>query len=125
MRIAFVNQPRDYMVASGAQRGSVSIVTWELARRLALEHDVVVYAPCAPGQAFEEQGANNLTFRRTPRALRNVHRSLDLLSGMLGSRLPYFTRDVYFAEYATAVARGLQRDPPHIIHIQTASQFVP
>ena len=78
MRIAFVNQPRDYMLASGAQRGSVSIVTWELARRLAAQHEVVVYAPCAPGQAFEERATNNLLFRRTPRALRNLHRSLDL-----------------------------------------------
>src|SRR5689334_21893881 len=125
MRIAFVNQPRDYMVASGAQRGSVSIVTWELARRLAARHDVTVYAPCAPGQAFEERGANNIVFRRTPRAFRHVHRSLDLVSGMLGARLPYFTRDVYFSEYVGAIARALQRDRPDVIHIQTASQFVP
>ena len=125
MRIAFVNQPRDYMLASGAQRGSMSIVTWELARRLAIEHEVVVYAPCAPGQAFEERGAHNITFRRTPRALRNVHRSLDLVSGMFGSRPPYFTRNVYFAEYVRAIARALQRDPPHIVHVQSAAQFVP
>jgi glycosyltransferase involved in cell wall biosynthesis len=100
-------------------------VTWELARRLAARHDVAVYAPCAPGQAFEEHGANNVTFRRTPRALRNVHRSLDLLSGLLRARTPYFTRDVYFAEYGRAIARLLQRDPPDIVHVQTVSQFVP
>jgi hypothetical protein len=35
MRIAFVSQPRDCIVASGIQRGSVAIVTWKLARRLA------------------------------------------------------------------------------------------
>jgi glycosyltransferase involved in cell wall biosynthesis len=125
MRIAFVNQPRDYMVASGAQRGSISIVTWELARRLAAHHDVTIYAPCAPGQAFEERGANGIDVRRIPRALRNMHRALDLLSGMLGVRTPYFTRDVYFAEYARALTRWLQRDPPDIVHVQTVSQFVP
>jgi glycosyltransferase involved in cell wall biosynthesis len=125
MRIAFVNPPRDFIVASGAQRGSVSIVTWELARRLGARHDVVVYAPCAPGQPFEERGADNITFRRTSRAWRNVHRSLDLMSGMFGNRPPYFTRDVYFSEYVTAIGRWLQRDPPHIVHVQMASQFIP
>jgi glycosyltransferase involved in cell wall biosynthesis len=125
MRIAFVNQPRDYMVASGAQRGSVSIVTWELARRLAARHDVTVYAPCAPGQPFEERGTNDVTLRRTPRVFRNMHRALDLLSGLAGTRLPYFTRDVYFAEYLRAITQRLQRDRATIVHVQTVSQFVP
>jgi spore coat protein SA len=124
MRIAFVNQPRDYMVASAAQRGSLSIVTWELARRLADQHEVTVYAPCAPGQTFEEQ-AGRLTIRRTPRALRRLHRALDLVAGMIGARPPYFARGAYFAEYFAAIARRLRRDPPHVVHVQTASQFIP
>jgi glycosyltransferase involved in cell wall biosynthesis len=125
MRIAFVNQPRDYMVASGAQRGSVSIVSWELARRLAARHEVVLYAPCAPGQVFEEQAADGLTIRRTPRSFRNVHRALDLVSGVLDVPRPYFARDAYFAEYANSIAAWLARDPPHIVHVQTVPQFVP
>jgi len=124
MRIAFVNQPRDYMVASAAQRGSISIVTWELARRLADQHEVTVYAPCAPGQTFEER-AGRLTIRRTPRALRSLHRLLDLATGMIGDRPPYFARGAYFAEYFAAIARRLQSDRPHVVHVQTASQFVP
>ena len=124
MRIAFVNQPRDYLVASAAQRGSISIVTWELARRLADQHEVTVYAPCAPGQAFEER-AGNVTIRRTPRALRRLHRALDLATGMLGDQPPYFARSAYFAEYFAAIARRLRRDPPHVVHVQTASQFIP
>jgi glycosyltransferase involved in cell wall biosynthesis len=125
MRIAFVNQPRDFIVASPAQRGSVTLVSWELARRLAVEHEVVVYAPCAPGQAFEERAEGRVTIRRTTRALRLVHRALDLGTGLLHLHPPYFTSRTYFAEYASAIARLLRADQPHVIHVQCASQFIP
>jgi glycosyltransferase involved in cell wall biosynthesis len=124
MRIAFISQPRDFISTSGIQRGSVGIVTWELARRLAARHDVAIYAPLAPGQALEERGLG-IVVRRIPRALRRVHRGLELASGILGSRTPYFTRSIYFREYIRAVAEWLEHDPPDCVHVQIASQFLP
>jgi hypothetical protein len=64
MRVAFVSQPRDPVFASGVQRGSVAIVTWELARHLAESHLVQVYAPQYPGEPREERAANGVTIRR-------------------------------------------------------------
>jgi glycosyltransferase involved in cell wall biosynthesis len=124
MRIAFISQPRDFIFMSGVQRGSVGIVTWELARRLAARHDVTIYAPRAPEQTLEECG-HGIAVRRIPRALRRVHRGLELASGILGARTPYFTRSVYFREYIRAVAQWLERDPPDCVHVQVASQFLP
>jgi glycosyltransferase involved in cell wall biosynthesis len=124
MRIAFISQPRDFICASGTQRGSVGIVTWELARRLASRHEVTIYAPLGPGQALEEQGGGVLV-RRIPGAHRRMHRALELGSTMLGARTPYFTRRFYFPEYIRAVIQQIQRDPPDCLHVQVASQFLP
>lgn len=124
MRVALVSQPRDVLFTSGVQKGSVGIVTWELARRLARRHDVVVYAPIAPGQAITEEG-EGVVVRRISRAYRQVHRALELASGILGLRNPYFTQPLHFREYAEAVAEWLRRDPPDCIHVQVCSHFVP
>ena len=55
LKIAVLNQPQDPIVAGEEQRGSVAIVNWELARRLAGHHDVTVYAPRAKGQPLIER----------------------------------------------------------------------
>jgi glycosyltransferase involved in cell wall biosynthesis len=123
MKVALISQPRDFIFTTGVQRGSVGIVTWELARRLARRHEVVVYAPLAPGQAIEEE-AEGVVVRRVSRAYRQVHRALELASGILGVRNPYFTQSLHFCEYAQAVAAWLRRDPPDCIHVQVASHFV-
>jgi len=123
MRVAVVSQPRDFIFSSGVQRGSVGIVTWELARRLARHHEVVIYAPLAPGQLIEEE-SEGVVIRRISRAYRQLHRTLELATGIVGARNPYFTRSLHFFEYAQAVASSLRRDPPDCIHLQVASHFV-
>src|ERR1700686_692429 len=65
MKIAIVNQPQDPIVAGEEQRGSVAIVNWELAKRLAERNEVTVYAPRASGQARTEHW-KNLEIRRVP-----------------------------------------------------------
>jgi glycosyltransferase involved in cell wall biosynthesis len=124
MQVAIVSQPRDAIFTSGVQKGSVGIVTWELARRLARRHDVVVYAPRAPGQALTEE-AEGVLVRRVARVYRQAHRALELASGLVGLRTPYFAQPLHFREYAQAVAEGLREDPPDCIHVQVASHFVP
>lgn len=124
MKIAFVCQARDYVSATGLQHGSVTIVTWELARRLAARHDVVIYAPLKRGQALEEE-AFGVRIVRIPGVRRTFHRGLDLLSGMAGTHPPYFMRASYFQEYARAIAKRLRADPPDCVHVQVASQFLP
>ena len=125
LRIAFISQPRDAIEASGTQRGSVAIVTWELARRLAQRHDVTIYAPLLPGQKHEELGPEAVLVRRIPHVMRRLHKAIDLATSLIGTHPPYFTRNAFFREYAAAVARELARDPPEIVHIQVCSQFIP
>jgi len=124
MKIALISQARDFISGSGIQNGSVAIVTWELARRLAERHEVIIYAPRGPGQPLEEQ-AFGLRIRRIPGVRRRFHRAIDMASGMIGSHPPYFMRRSYFQEYAAAIAECLRTAPPDCVHVQVASQFIP
>jgi glycosyltransferase involved in cell wall biosynthesis len=125
MRIAFISQPRDSVAATGTQRGSVAIVTWELARRLADRHDVTIYAPLVGNELAEERGPENVLVRRTPQAYRRIHKALDFGTSLLGMRPPYFSTPAFFREYGSAVASALARDPPDVVHVQICAQFIP
>ena len=124
-KIAFVSQPRDTVEGAEAQTGSVTIVMWELAKRMAREHGVVVFAPRAPGQATEETSRYGPRIRRMPLALRSLHKAMDLGTGGLRLRTPYFASALYFREYGMSVARELQRERPDIVHVQNSTQFLP
>jgi glycosyltransferase involved in cell wall biosynthesis len=123
-RIAFVSQPRDPLEAAESQRGSVTTVLWELATRIARRHETMVFAPRAPGQAAEESYRSLLGIRRVA-AWRSLHKALDLGTGILGWRAPYFASGAYFREYGLAVAKGLERYRPDIVHLQNHSHFLP
>lgn len=123
-KIAFVSQPRDPVAAADAQRGSVTTVLWELATRIARRHETLVIAPQAPGQPAEESYDSLLRIRRVP-AWRSMHKALDLGTGMLGWRSPYFASSAYFREYGLAAARALEPFRPDIVHVQNHSHFLP
>jgi len=124
-KVAFVSQPRDAVSATDTQTGSVTIVMWELAKRMARLHDVVVFAPCAPGQSTHETSARGPRIDRVPLTLRLFHRLIDLGTGALNSRTPYFASPLFFREYGLSVARRLERERPEIVHIQSCTQFIP
>jgi len=124
-KIAFVSQPRDAVGATDAQTGSVTIVMWELAKRVAREHDVVVIAPRASGQLLEETSRAGPRIRRIPLVLRLLHKAMDLGTGVLDLRTPYFASQSFFREYALGVARWLGRERPDIVHVQNCTQFLP
>lgn len=123
-KIAFVSQPRDPVAATGAQHGSVTTVLWELATRMAQRHETVVFAPRAPGQAAEECYGSLLGIHRVS-AWRSLHKTLDIGTGILGWRSPYFASRAYFREYGLGVARALKRYQPDIVHLQNHSHFLP
>jgi glycosyltransferase involved in cell wall biosynthesis len=123
-KIAFVSQPRDPVAAAESQNGSVTTVLWELATRIARRHETMVFAPRGPGQAAEESYQALLGIRRVP-AWRSLHKALDLGTGMLGWRSPYFASGAYFREYGLGVARALERYRPDIVHLHNHSHFLP
>jgi glycosyltransferase involved in cell wall biosynthesis len=124
-RIAFVSQPRDAVAAADTQTGSVTIVMWELAKRVARQHDVVVFAPQAAGQALEEVSRAGPRIRRIPLALRLLHKAIDLGTGALNLATPYFASRLFFREFALSVAHELRRERPDVIHVQNCTQFLP
>jgi glycosyltransferase involved in cell wall biosynthesis len=123
-RIAFVSQPRDPVAAAESQHGSVTTVLWELATRIAQQHETLVLAPRGPGQTAQESYRSRLSIRRLP-AWRPLHKALDLGTGILGWRSPYFSSAAYFREYGVAAARALARYRPDIVHLQGHSHYLP
>ena len=122
VKIAIVNQPQDPIVAGEEQRGSVAIVNWELAKRLAKRHEVTVYAPRAPGQARSERW-KNIEIRRVPFVAKLFHKAMQLLAGRLGTHPPYINSPLYYREYFMQVARELRTHPVDVLHFPQQLQF--
>jgi glycosyltransferase involved in cell wall biosynthesis len=122
MKIAIVNQPQDPIVAGEEQRGSVAIVNWELAKRLAERHEVTVYAPRAPGQARAERW-KNIEIRRVPFVAKRFHKAMQLLAGRLGTHPPYINSPLYYREYFMQVMRELRAHPLDVLHFPQQLQF--
>jgi glycosyltransferase involved in cell wall biosynthesis len=122
MKIAIVNQPQDPIVASEEQRGSVAIVNWELAKRLARRHEVTVYAPRAPGQAAFERW-KTIEIRRVPFVAKTLHKALQLLAGRLKANPPYINSPLYYREYFMQLARELRSHPVDVLHFPQQLQF--
>lgn len=122
MKIAIVNQPQDPIVASEEQRGSVAIVNWELAKRLARRHEVVVYAPRAAGQPALERW-KTIEIRRVPFVAKTLHKALQLVAGRLGANPPYINSPLYYREYFMQLARELRSRPVDVLHFPQQLQF--
>jgi glycosyltransferase involved in cell wall biosynthesis len=122
MKIAIVNQPQDPIVAGEEQRGSVAIVNWELAKRLAERHEVTVYAPRASGQTSVERW-KTIEIRRVPFVAKLFHKAMQLLAGRLRTRPPYINSPLYYREYFMQVARELRTHPVDVLHFPQQLQF--
>ena len=122
MNIAIVNQPQDPIVAGEEQRGSVAIVNWELAKRLAQRHQVTVYAPRAAGQPERERW-RNIEIRRVPFVAKQFHKAMQLLAGRIGTQPPYINSPLYYRGYFMRVARELQANPVDVLHFPQQLQF--
>ncbi len=122
MKIAIVNQPQDPIVAGEEQRGSVAIVNWELAKRLAGRHEVTVYAPRAAGQPPVERW-NTIEIRRVPFVAKTLHKAMQLLAGRLRTNPPYINSPLYYREYFMQVARELRAHPVDVLHFPQQLQF--
>ena len=122
MKIAIVNQPQDPIVAGEEQRGSVAIVNWELAKRLAQRHQVTVYAPRASGQPNQERW-KNIEIRRVPFVAKTFHKAMQLLAGRIGTHPPYINSPLYYREYFMQVSRELRAHPVDLLHFPQQLQF--
>jgi glycosyltransferase involved in cell wall biosynthesis len=143
MRIAFVHQPIN-TISPTNRSGSVEIITYEIARRLAENCEVIMYAKKGRYQK-EFEYDKGVQYRRVSTTFDEWYNyfsyavdKTDGLSGLNGlnrnfrralffrnAKRPFFASRWYYYNYALQVARDLRKEKCDIVHIQTFSQFVP
>lgn len=122
MKIAFVAQPWDALFFPN--QNSVGIWNYEVASRIAREHETIVYSRSRPSAQLAKLGFAH----RTVRAI-----SLDRLQSFSSKyqwfvrdrRRPFFSSWLFNLEYALQVAADLRHLNCDIVHIHNNSQFIP
>jgi glycosyltransferase involved in cell wall biosynthesis len=123
LKIGFFSQPFDD--CGPDPHGSLGIVTWELARRLARSTDVLVGAPLNSGRLAKET-CEGVRFIRVPlRADLKMLFLADRTLSLLKSHEPLVTRSFYYMLYAIRIARALSEHRCDVIHIHNFCQFIP
>jgi glycosyltransferase involved in cell wall biosynthesis len=123
LKIAFVSQPFDGV--RPPLQNSVGISIYELARRLARDHDVTVFTQhrTVCEEPIHEDGVH---YRYVPVELdRWLHRQYDRLSRWLRKGRVDFSSRLFYLPYALRVAAGLRRGRFDVIHLLNFSQFAP
>jgi len=124
MKIAFISQPWNKMIPP-VEAGSVAIWTYEVARRLAASHDVVVYGKASWRQQ-RVRHHEGIEYRYVwtgadARLLRMIGR----VPWARGSRRPLFSWWLYYLGYILQVAMDLQKRCCDVVHIHNFAQFAP
>jgi glycosyltransferase involved in cell wall biosynthesis len=125
VRVAIVSQPLDLVVADTGGDSSVTIISYELARRLAGRHEVVVYGRKGRGQSAKEVDSNGIVIKRISGVAKRAHNALTLLSGVLRRSSAYYGSRGFFGEYFWQVARDLDKHDVGVVHIHSYFQFAP
>lgn len=127
MKIAFVHQPWNRVI-HGAPQGSVPIWTSEVSRRLAREHDVLVYSRHFPGLAHTER-EGGLTYRRIVDPVDRwlvdyvepVTRLVRRTRGGDASRSP-FSSSLFYPQYYRLAARDMAKRGVDVVHVHSFPQ---
>ena len=123
MHIAFVSQPWN-RVRPPVESGSIAIWTYQVARRLAPDRRVTVYARGGGRLRAKEQEHEGVAYRHMPtladRALEKAYRAT---FHKRDPHRPRFASLGYHAGYALAVALDLRRRGADVVHVPNLSQF--
>ncbi len=121
MKIALIAQPLDMVLPP--EQNSIGLIAYHTARRLAVSHDVTVYAPnqeqpggAAP-EAFRFEGVSTSldeTFLRVK----------DRYPSIFGSR-PQPSSPAYYRRYFRKVARKLGKENVDVVHVFNFPQAIP
>jgi glycosyltransferase involved in cell wall biosynthesis len=122
MKIAFVDQPWA-MTLPPAQTGSISLWTWQVARRLARQHSVLVYMGRKRRSQPSGVRCEGVDYRTIP--------AYDYLSDRIGTRLgrasnprrPAVSAVSYHLEYALRTAVNIRRERCDVVHVHQFPQF--
>ena len=120
--VAFVAQPWARMLPPSE---SVAIGTREIARRLASELRVIVYARGGRTDVEVEQ-EDGVEYRLVPAELDwRAMKALAPLRRLSPARRPFFASSLFHPVYFRAVARDLARLRPALVHVHNFSQLLP
>src|SRR3954469_23979965 len=118
MKIAFLHQPWNRIV-HGQPQGSVPIWTSEVTRRLAPEHEVVVYSRRFAAQPVTEV-VDRLTYLRVDDPLDPwLVKYVEPLTRIgRGERSP-FSSALFYPQYYRLAARDMARRGVEIVHVHS------
>ena len=106
----------------------MSILTYELAKRLSTSNEVIIYTRRNEGQPAEESH-NGIRFKRFASTMEDrLLRPLKILVRLLErptSDRPLFSRSIYFFLYGLRIAIDVRKERCDIIHVHNFSQFIP
>jgi glycosyltransferase involved in cell wall biosynthesis len=130
MKIAFIHQPFTPFVVGNKQSGSIEIWHYEMARRLAQNHRVIVYTKKGVNQRSIEdyQGVRYKHISATVFSewFAFISRKIDRqLLRIPNFKRPLFASTLYYLIFALRVAKDLKSENCDIVHITNFSQFVP
>jgi glycosyltransferase involved in cell wall biosynthesis len=124
MRIAFVNQPFDGVLPP--HQNSIGHWTYEVARRLATAHEVMVYSGSRFDTNESKESDNAVRYIYISRWLDALlHKALQPFSRLHDIRHPLFASFLYYFGYILQVAWNLKIQRCDVAHVFNFSQFVP
>lgn len=118
-RIALVNQPFD--AVTPPRLNSLGLWTYEVARRLARQHEVHVFAGVRGLRGREEQ-RGGVRYRWLPTPSRGAGRDR---VGPGGPRRPFFASPLFYRDFSWQLARRIAQGRFDVVHVLNFSQFMP
>jgi glycosyltransferase involved in cell wall biosynthesis len=125
MKIAIVLFPWDEVYPPEQLTSSIVILAYEIARRMARAHEVILYARQGANQPLHEVDREGVQICRIPGIAKSGHQLLERILGALLPRRPLFFSQFYYFPYIQRVVRDLSRRQVDIVHVFSLSQFAP
>ncbi|NJN67960.1 MAG: glycosyltransferase family 4 protein [Chloroflexaceae bacterium] len=121
MKIAIISQPWEGALPPSS---AIPIWTYQVARRLAKSHEVLVYARKKETQQTHEydEGVHYILTKRTLDGW--MLKVLNPLGRFFPARRPMFASLPYYFFYVVQVAQDLRKRQPDIVHLYNFPQFV-
>ena len=124
MRVAFLGQPTSPFPLPYNGEDSVGIATYHLARLLASQVDVIVYARRRPNEPVQERAAEGFVVKRLP----FPHQMWGVAEAAVSAfGLPTYAAAsrYYGCRFADTAARDAAQNEIDIVHIMTHAHFAP
>lgn len=123
MRVAFVSQPMDAVLPPN--QNSISLWTYEVARRLAKSCEVIVYLRKWREKETEDS-IDGVNYRYASVTFDGILISLlQSISRLFHQKRPLYSSILYYIGYALQISLDLRKRQCTIAHLYNFSQFVP